>query len=360
MPAATASRKNTLEKAVWLLGLRSPAGLFAAMLLLVAIVGVLDYVTGYEIDFYPFYSVPILLIAYLGSRSASLLIVALSAAAWWYADAASGHLYSQAWMRTWGLLVRLMFFSVALVAGMLFRRYRAASMARVALLEKSRHLEAEIIGISEREQQRIGRDLHDGLCQYLAAISFTSGWLQESLAREGHRHAAAAGEVPDLLQGALPRARETAHGLSPVDRDEGGLEAALEELASSTSRLTGVTCSFLCAQPALVRENALAVHLFRIAQEAVNNALRHGRAKTIIVALEASHGELVLRVSDDGVGLADTARGGSGAGMGLNIMRYRSDAVGGTLDIYPNVPSGTVVACAMSQPAIKTLELFPA
>ena len=104
------------------------------------------------------------------------------------------------------------------------------------------------------------------------------------------------------LQDAITRTREMARGLSPVDRDEGGLEAALEELAASTARLTGVTCSFLCDEPTLVRDNELAVHLFRIAQEAINNALRHGRAKTIIIALEASHGELVLRVSDDGIG----------------------------------------------------------
>ena len=153
----------------------------------------------------------------------------------------------------------------------------------------------------------------------------------------------------DGLQDAITRAREMARGLSPVDRDEGGLEAALEELAASTARLTGARCSFLCGEPPLVRDNVLAVHLFRITQEAINNALRHGRAKTIIIALEASHGELVLRVSDDGTGFDPAQR--DGGGMGLNIMRYRSDAVGGTLEIYSNVPTGTVVACTMNHPA---------
>ncbi len=100
-----------------------------------------------------------------------------------------------------------------------------------------------------------------------------------------------------------------------------------------------------------MRDNVLAVHLFRIAQEAINNAIRHGRARTIIIALEASHGELVLRVSDDGDRLRSRTAQRPRGGMGLNIMRYRSDAVGGTLEIYPNSPTGTVVACTMGYPA---------
>ena len=318
---------------------------------LVAVVGEVDYVTGYEIDIYPFYSVPILLVTCFGRRAGAWLIIGLSAAVWWYADAAAGHVYSQELIREWELLVRVMFFYLARLAGLIFIRYRDAVRARVELLEKSRQLEGEIISISERERQRIGRDLHDGLCQYLAAISFSADWLRRDLQHESHPRTGAAGEITDGLQDAITRAREMARGLSPVDRDEGGLEAALEELAASTARLTGAACSFLCDEPTLVRENVRAVHLFRIAQEAVNNALRHGRARAIIIALEASHGELVLRISDDGTGL-DPARREGGGGMGLNIMRYRSDAVGGTLEIYPNVPTGTVVACTMAYPVV--------
>ncbi len=314
---------------------------------LVVWVGLIDYATGYEIDVYPFYSVPILLVACFGRRAGAVLIVALSAVAWWCADA--GHAYSRELIRGWELAVRVMFFGLALLVGLIFRRYRDAIRARVELLEKSRQLEGEIISISERERQRIGRDLHDGLCQYLAAISFSADWLRRDLQDETHPRTTAAGEITDGLQDAITRAREMARGLSPVDHDEGGLEAALEELAASTARLTGARCSFLCDEPPLVRDNVLAVHLFRMAQEAINNALRHGRAKTIIIALEASHGELVLRVSDDGTGF-DPAQRNGGGGMGLNIMRYRSDAVGGTLEIYSNVPTGTVVACTMNYP----------
>lgn len=318
-------------------------------MVLVAVVGIIDYLTGYSLDFYQFYCIPILLVACFADRYTSLAVVVLSALAWSWADAASGHHYPREWFREWNLVVRLMFFVLAWMAGQMFRQYRDATRARVALLEKSRQLESEIISISERERQRIGRDLHDGLCQYLAAGSFTADWLRSELAREDHQHAETAGEIMELLQDSITRAREMAHGLSPVDRDEGGLEAALEELATSTARLTGIKCSFLCPEPTLVSDNVLAVHLFRIAQEATNNAIRHGKARTVIIALEASHGELVLRVSDDGGGF-DPARNGRD-GMGLNIMRYRSDVVEGTLDIYPNTPTGTVVACTMGYPA---------
>src|SRR5215468_10238757 len=95
-----------------------------------------------------------------------------------------------------------------------------------------------------REQQRIGRDLHDGVCQYLAAIGFTASMLRQKLEKESSSLAESAGEIVNLLQDAAVRTRDFARGLSPVDRDEGGLESALEELAASTSRLAGISCSF--------------------------------------------------------------------------------------------------------------------
>ena len=353
MPKEIVPRLGQLETVAGFFRRQSPAWLFTVATILVVAVGVVDYLTGYSFEFYPFYSIPILLVACFSNRSVSLVIVTLSALAWWLADKAAGHQYPREWFREWNLLVRVMFFLLVMVAGLLFKRFRNATRARVDLLEKARQLEGEIISIGERERQRIGRDLHDGLCQYLAAISFTADWLRRELAREDHRHTVTAGEIMALLQDSITRTREMARGLSPVDRDEGGLEAALEELAASTARLTGIACSFLCPEPTLVSDNVLAVHLFRIAQEAINNAIRHGHARTVIIALEASHGELVLRISDDGVGF-DAARGGRG-GMGLNTMRYRSDAVDGVLDIYPNSPTGTVVACTMGYAVEKAL-----
>ena len=320
--------------------------IFVQALALLAVVGFLDYITGFEIAFYPFYAIPILFMVWLGDRMQAVVICVLCALVWWWADAASGHVYEHEWLRAWDAFIRLMFFLVVTFAGAAYKQQRATVSARVALMERSRQLEQQIIAISERERQGLGRDLHDGMCQYLAAIGLTADLLRQNLVQDGHPRAQAAGEIANLLQDAVERVRELARGLSPVDRDEGGLESALEELANSTTRLTGVQCAFLCAEPVPIQEDIRAIHLFRIAQEAVGNATRHGRARHIIVALEAAGHDFSLRVSDDGRGFDAAGSGGRG-GMGLNIMRYRARAVGGTLEVYPNTPTGTVVACTV-------------
>src|SRR5262249_4062829 len=192
---------------------------------------------------------------------------------WWWADSAVGHRYSSEWFRVWNAIVRLMFFCLVMFAGWIFKQQGDSIRARVELLERSQQLEQEIIDISEREQQRIGRDLHDGVCQYLAAIGFSAAILSRDLERESSIASKRAGEIANLLQDALKRTHDLARGLSPVDQDEGGLESALNELASSTSRLAGISCFFVCVGSVKVRDNTHAVHLFRIAQEALNNAI---------------------------------------------------------------------------------------
>ena len=177
---------------------------------------------------------------------------------------------------------------------------------------------------------------------FLSGIGITADMLKRDLEREAHNRAKVAGEIAELLHDACAQTRDLARGLSPVDRDEGGLESALDELASSTSRLAGISCSFLCSEPARILDNAVAIHLFRIAQEALNNATKHGRAKAVIIALEATNDIISLRVSDDGIGF-DPIRS-SGRGMGLNIMHYRARMIGGTLEVQPNSPSGTIIA----------------
>ena len=275
------------------------------------------------------------------------LISILSTFASWWADLAAGHLYSSNWLAVWDGVVRLMFFCLVMFAGWTLRQQGNAIRARLELLERSQRLEEEIIGISEREQQRIGRDLHDGVCQFLVAIGFTASMMKQELEKEAHKLACTAAEISNLLHDAAVMTRDLARGLSPVDRDEGGLESALEELASSTSRIAGIPCSFICPGPVPISENTQAVHLFRIAQEALGNALKHGHAKSVIIALEHSDNACFLRVSDDGAGFYSS--GGERKGMGLSIMRYRARMISGTTEIQPNSPSGTVVVCTIEK-----------
>lgn len=326
-----------------------PSWLIVQASVLLITIGLVDYFTGYEVPVYPFYAVPILMVVWrCEGRLAAAAITLLSSFVWWWADVATGHTYPSEWLRVWDVLSRLIFFYLVMFAGSAAKDQRDAIRARMELLERSQKLEHEIVSISERERQSIGRDLHDGVCQYLAAIGFTADLLRQDLARQGNAKVQTAAEIARLLQDAIERVREVARGLSPVERDEGGLELALDELTLNTSQLTGKNCTFLCHEPVVIADNILAVHLFRIAQEAISNATRHGQARNIIIVLESGGGELSLRVSDDGVGF-DLHRARKAPGLGLNIMRYRARVIGATLEIYPNTPTGTVVACTFVQ-----------
>jgi signal transduction histidine kinase len=317
--------------------------LYVEAIVLTIVIVLIDYVTGYEVTIYPFYAIPILLMVWFGDIRLAIVISVLSTIAWWLVDKAVGHVYSAEWLRMWDAAVRLMFFSLVLFAGWSVKRQRDEARARIELLERSEQLEKEIIEISEREQERIGRDLHDGVCQYLAAIGITASMLQRDAEKTSQSLASKVEDLANHVRDAAGRARQLARGLSPVDRDEGGLESALEELASSTAKLTGISCSFICSGPTPNLASTPSIHLFRIAQEAVSNTLKHGQAKTVVIALDAGDRACSLRVSDDGVGFfpATSER----KGMGLSIMRYRARLIGGELEIQPNAPTGTVVAC---------------
>ena len=173
------------------------------------------------------------------------------------------------------------------------------------------------------------------------------------------RGAGEVGKIAELLHNAVVRIRDLSRGLSPVVRDEGGLEAALEELATSASRLSGINCSFICDGDVPLYDNARSVHLYRIAQEALNNAIKHGHAKLIVIALEAADGGLSLRITDDGAGLKPALSRKNG--MGFNIMRYRARMIGGALTIQANSPRGTIVACVIDRnPSVQPqLEALP-
>jgi signal transduction histidine kinase len=323
--------------------------LFFEVFVVAIVVGLIDYFTGYDITIYPFYSIPILVMVWFGDMKLAVLISVLSTLCWFWADKASGHQYSTEWLWLWEAVMRFMFFSLVMFAGWTFKKQRDNIRARLELFERAQQLEEEIITISEREQQRIGRDLHDEVCQYLAAIGFTASMLKQQLESQSHALAQTAGDIASLLQDAAMRTRDLARGLSPVDHDEGGLESALEELASTTSKLAGISCSVICPETIPITDNIQAIHLYRIAQESLNNALKHGHAKSVVIALEATDGTCSLRVSDDGVGFNPLP--GERKGMGLSIMRYRARMISGRLEIQPNSPVGTVVVCTIEKGA---------
>jgi signal transduction histidine kinase len=242
--------------------------------------------------------------------------------------------------------VRCGFFIITAIGTAAVKQQRDESESQIALLEYSQRLEREIIGISEREQERIGQDLHDGICQILAALSCSAASLKNDL--EGHdlpAEAKVADELAGFLRDAVVQTRNLARGLVPVQIDDAGLTSALEELAASATRLLGIRCDYASSGAPLIRDNAVSMHLYRIAQEALNNATKHGKAGNVLVSLVRDEKATTLSIADDGAGISQTSS--RNEGMGLGLMQYRARLVGGDLRIEEPPSGGTVVSCAI-------------
>ncbi len=211
-------------------------------------------------------------------------------------------------------------------------------------ITERKRLEKEILEIGQREQQRIGQDLHDTMGQHLTGAAFRAKALQTRLAKLASPEAESALEVARMINESITQARALAQGLCPVELTADGLMTALEQHAASVEALFGVKCVYRCEEPVLVHDSTVAVHLYRIAQEAINNTVKHGQAKRIELTMTTKGGRAVLTVTDDGVGLPD--RTDATKGMGLRIMEYRARMIGAELRLGRNPGGGTVVECS--------------
>jgi two-component system CheB/CheR fusion protein len=238
-------------------------------------------------------------------------------------------------------------------------------------ISERKRMQRHLLEISSEEQRRIGRELHDGTGQELTGLSLTAGALLEMI--DAAENATVDGRtVRQLEEDAFKRIRDTlvkvnhkiieanrhvhelSHGIMPVQIDAGALQSSLEELASSTHMPPTMFCRFECPVPVIVSDNSAATHLYRIAQEAVNNALRHSQASEIVLSLTLNGKEIVLEVLDDGIGIDTTysriAEAKSNHGMGMRTMQYRAGIIGGTLQIERRKERGTSVRCVALQP----------
>jgi PAS domain S-box-containing protein len=216
-------------------------------------------------------------------------------------------------------------------------------------VDRQRQLEREILEVADREKERLGRELHDGLCQTLAGIAALSKTLSRSLAATSDFDgSAAAARIARLLREAIGEARDLSRGLGPIGLQGGNLAVALEGLVLNVLQLFRVSCTFESEGTAPRLGQEVAAHLFRIAQEAVSNAVAHGRADRIEISLSGTDVEGLLSVRDNGVGLPDEAR--QSAGMGVHTMTYRARLIGGFLDVRRLAPRGTAIICAFPLP----------
>ena len=210
-------------------------------------------------------------------------------------------------------------------------------------ITERRHLETTILEVSGREQRRIGQDLHDGLGQHLTGIAFMSKVQEQKLMEKSLPEAGDAAKIVKLVNEAINKTRELARGLLPVVSDAQGLMSALQQWAGEVEDLFGVSCRFQCFTPVLIHDDTVATHLYYIAREAVNNAIKHGHGNQIVIRLAADQEQGALTITDNGSGFADIPA--NNAGMGRHLMNYRARVIGGSLEIQRAAAGGTMVTC---------------
>jgi PAS domain S-box-containing protein len=210
-------------------------------------------------------------------------------------------------------------------------------------ITEHKRLEKTILEISAREQRRIGQDLHDGLGQHLTGIAFMSKVQEQKLMEKGVPEAGDAAKIVNLVNEAINKTRELARGLLPVVSDAQGLMSALQQWAGEVEDLFAVSCRFQCLTPVLIHDDTVATHLYHVAREAVNNAIKHGHARQIVIRLAADEYQGALTIQDDGCGIGSIVPGNKG--MGLHLMSYRARMVGGSFEVQRAPIGGTVVTC---------------
>lgn len=317
------------------------------------LVGFIDWRTGFEISFSVFYLLGIAFVTWFIGRPWGFAMAVLSVMVWQAGDFAAGAHYSSVFVPVWNVLILASFYFIAVLLVANLRasqkqleekvRQRTESLTR-EITERER-LEKEVIEVSEREQRRIGHDLHDGLCQHWAATAMAGQVLNEKLAAKSIPEAADAREIVKLAENGISLTRNLAHGISAAGMEPEGLVTALHELAANTSKIFKVRCVFECEQPPTIADTAAATHLYRIAQESVHNAIRHGKPAQIVISLAERKDRIELTIEDDGTGLPEDWQ--KQRGMGTRIMAHRASMISGTFSIEPNPTGGTFVKCSI-------------
>jgi signal transduction histidine kinase len=324
--------------------------LAAACIGLVAVIGFLDYVTGYEISFFMLYLLPILLAVWRVGTSFAVVISVLSVITWMGSNVAAGWRFSHWFIPVWNSMMIGTFYMVVVRIFILHRELEKHVRQRTAALtqeiQERRRLEKELLEVGEREQRRIGHDLHDSLCQHLTGTALAGQVLGKKLADKSLPESAAANHLVELVEEGIELTRTIARGLHPVEMQAENLADNFQQLAVTASERFNVSCKFECPQPVFLHDTSAITHLYRISQEAVTNAVRHGKARHINICLDSADNETVLTITDDGSGLPKNTQ--DNHGMGLRIMAYRASMIGAAFNIERLSIRGTRVTCTLT------------
>lgn len=224
---------------------------------------------------------------------------------------------------------------------------KQADLAAARAMDRASAAERHLVNIAEETQQRLGQELHDDLGQHLTGVAFLSEVLCRKLQDEDRAEMCDAAQITAMVNEAMSKTRQLAHGLYPVELKERGLCAVLGKFATQVESMYRIDCEFVCDSRYQIADAEAAIHLYRIAQEAVNNAVKHGNAARIVMRGEVVDGMSQLVIVDDGSGIPEAPASGQGGGLGMRTMRYRADLIGASLDISTLPEGGTRVAVGL-------------
>ena len=222
---------------------------------------------------------------------------------------------------------------------------QAANQKLENVIEERKRLENELLEIAENERRRIGFDLHDDLGQKMTGMAMMMKGLERRLAAEGSQCVEEAEKLHTLMQEVIQHTHNLARQFSSFDVKGDDLATVLEGLATSVEKLFGTSCNFVSKGPLPSLPHNTTVQLYKIAQEAVSNAIKHGKASEVVIALSAEENRLAMTVKNDGTPF--TAPNGNSTRMGLRIMRYRANTIGAELEIKALGKSGTLATCSL-------------
>lgn len=221
---------------------------------------------------------------------------------------------------------------------------------KAEIIERKR-VEKEVLEVTQKEQRRFGAQLHDGLCQELTGILLFTKSLLKKMEKNHRLDVDELKKISDMILNATDQARDTARGLYPGELEGSSLMNSLEELVVRSQNTSHISCVFYCPEPILIDNNDAATHLYRIAQEGVSNAIKHGKAQLIEVSLTQEKNGITLVIKDNGVGFVRDQSNSNG--IGLHIMRYRAHMMNASFHVEPNIPHGVILICQLANPLEK-------
>jgi len=325
------------------------ASLVIVCAILVCVVGYADYLTAYDQPVLLFYLLPISVAAWFAGFGFSLATVIACVGAWLLTDIAGGNPFEGWWNLVMASAAFVVFAAVLSKLATLVRELDRRVEERTAELKhemaERQRLDREIVQIADRERRRLGHDLHDRLGQHLIGTALAAQVIKEKLEKRSAPEAADVGNLARYLDEGVDLTRKLARGFYSPELDAEGLPEALRHLADSITERSQVKCVFQGDHSIRIQDSTIANQLYRIAQEAVTNAVKHAAANNIEIRLAMDDREVCLAILDDGIGFPEKQES---KGIGLRLMRHGGELIGGKFDIRRSGKRGTIATCRVA------------